>query len=349
MRVLVTGNLGYIGTVLTPLLAENGHDPIGLDVGYFQDCFLGNPVSSRVSRQILADVRDVQERDLVGIDAIVHLAALSNDPMGELDPELTLEINYRASVRLAKLAKSAGVGKFVFASSCSVYGQSDEAALTESTSFNPQTAYAKSKVLAEAEIRELADESFSPIFMRNATAYGYSPRLRFDLAVNNLAGWGFTTKQVVLLSDGMAWRPFVHVEDIARAAVSLLEARTEIVRNEAFNVGSDDQNYRIRDVANSVAEAMPGCLVTFGESAGADNRTYNVSFDKLRKSLPGLKPRWNVETSVRDLADAFRAAGLDRKAFESRAFTRLKQLQHLISCGEVDAELRRLRQTSPSA
>jgi nucleoside-diphosphate-sugar epimerase len=348
MQVLVTGNLGYIGSVLTPLLAADGREVVGLDVGYFRDCFLGDKPAG-CSRQKTLDVREVQAKDLAGVDAIIHLAALSNDPMGELDPDLTLEINYRASVRLAKLARDAGVGRFVFASSCSVYGQNDDAALTEESTFNPQTAYAKSKVFAEAEIRELACESFSPIFMRNATAYGYSPRLRFDLAVNNLAGWGFTTRQVKLLSDGMAWRPFVHVEDIARTAAALLDSPTSIIHNQAFNVGSDNQNYRIRDVANCVAKTMPGCVVTFGEGASADNRTYNVSFDKIGRSLPWLKPRWNVESAVRDLLSAFEAVELDFETFEGRRFTRLKQLQHLIATGAIDSKLRQVLETPAAA
>lgn len=340
MRVLVTGNLGYIGTVLTPMLAAHGHEVVGLDTGFFQDCVMGEIWDAGLARQIRKDVRDVQEEDLHGVEAIVHLAALSNDPMGALDPELTLDINYRASVRLAALAKDAGVQRFILASSCSIYGQSDEAALTEESPFNPQTAYAQSKVLAESEIRKLAGARFSPIFMRNSTAYGYSPRLRFDLAINNLAGWGYTTGQVKLLSDGQAWRPFVHVDDIARATALLLTARSELIHNQAFNIGAESGNYRIVDVAGCVAEAMPGCVVTFGEQATADNRTYNVSFDKLRIALPWLEMRWSVDKGVRHLKGFCERTALDFDRFQSRDFTRLKQIRHLLDTGAVDTQLR---------
>jgi nucleoside-diphosphate-sugar epimerase len=343
MRVLVTGNLGYIGTVLTPTLAAHGHEVVGLDTGFFQDCVMGEIWDAGVHRQIRKDVRDVQEEDLRDVDAVVHLAALSNDPMGEFDPELTLDVNYRASVRLAALAKDMGVQRFIFASSCSIYGQSDEAALTEHSPFNPQTAYARSKVLAEAEIRKLAGARFSPIFMRNSTAYGYSPRLRFDIAVNNLTGWGFTTGQVKLLSDGQAWRPFVHVDDIARATALLLSARSGLIHNQAFNIGSEDENYRIVDVADCVAQAMPGCVVTFGERVNADNRTYNVSFAKLRSSLPWLDMRWSVAKGVQHLKGFFERTALDFPRFESREFTRLKQIRYLIESGIVDAQLRPTR------
>jgi nucleoside-diphosphate-sugar epimerase len=340
MRVLVTGNLGYIGTVLTPMLSAHGHEVVGLDTGFFQDCLLGEIWDAGVQTQIRKDVRDVVEGDLQGFGAIVHLAALSNDPMGDVDPELTYEVNYRASVRLAGLAKEAGVERFVFASSCSVYGRSDDLALTEESPQDPQTAYARSKVMAETEIGKLAGGRFSPTFMRNATAYGYSPRMRFDIAVNNLSGWGYTTGAVKLMSDGKAWRPFVHVDDIARTCVFILNARSELVHNQAFNVGSEGDNRRIADVAECVAQSIPGCQVTFGENASADNRTYNVSFEKLKIHLPWLEMRWSVEKGVGQLLGFFERTGLDLQRFESRDFTRLKQIRYLIESGTIGTDLR---------
>jgi nucleoside-diphosphate-sugar epimerase len=253
---------------------------------------------------------------------------------------LTMEINFEASVRLAKLAKIAGVRRFVFASSCSVYGQSDRGALTEECPQNPQTAYARSKVLAEEAIGLLAGQGFTPVFMRNATVYGYSPRLRLDLAVNNLTGSGFTTGEVRLLSDGRAWRPFVHVRDLCSAAAALLEAPEHLVCGQSFNVGRDDENYEIRDVARRVAEALAGCRVTFGEGAGSDNRTYNVSFAKLKAALPDLTLAGSISDAVHEMADRFSVARFDQAAFESRRFTRLKQLQYLRSQGLLDSKLR---------
>ena len=343
MRVLVTGNLGYIGTVLTPTLAAHGHEVVGLDTGFFHDCVLGEIWDSGVKEQLRKDVRDVQEEDLRDIEAVVHLAALSNDPMGELDPELTLDINYRASVRLAAMAKEAGAKRFIFASSCSVYGQSDGSAVTEDSPLNPLTTYARSKVMAEVEIEKLSGGRFSPTFMRNSTAYGYSPRLRFDLAVNNLAGSGYTTGQVKLLSDGQAWRPFVHVDDIARATAFILSARCDLVHGQAFNVGAEGENYRILDLADCVAQAIPECVVTIGESASRDSRSYNVSFAKIHRLLPWLEIRWNVDKGVRHLIGFFERTGLDSERFESRDFTRLAQIQHLLAGGTVDSQLRPIK------
>jgi len=298
------------------MLSAHGHEVVGLDAGFFQDCLLGEIWDSGVRTQIRKDVRDVVEGDLQGVGAIVHLAALSNDPMGDIDPELTYEINYRASVRLAALAREAGVERFVLASSCSVYGRSDELALTEESPQDPQTAYARSKVMAEEEIGKLSGARFSPTFMRNATAFGYSPRMRFDIAVNNLSGWGYTTGAVKLLSDGKAWRPFAHVDDIARSVVFVLNARTELVHNQAFNVGSEGDNRRIADVAEIVARSIPECAVAYGESPAVDTRTYNVSFAKLKTQLPWLEMRWNVEKGVRQLLGFFERTSLDFERFE---------------------------------
>jgi len=335
MHVLVTGNQGYIGSVLTPLLASAGHTVIGLDAGFFADCLL-MPFEDGVHRQIRKDVRDVTESDLRGIDAIVHLAAISNDPMGALDPGITFEINHHASVRLAELARSAGVRRFIFASSCSVYGQSDTPSLHEDCPLNPQTAYAVSKVRAEREIGLLATPSFSPIFMRNATVYGCSPRLRMDLAINNLTGSGYVSGKVTMLSDGMAWRPFVGVRDLAEITWLLLESDAH---NEAFNVGSNAQNFLIRDLAAEIGSTI-GCPVTMGPGASADSRTYNVSFDKLATRFPEFKARDTIRSTVMELCARFAEFGLDQEGFESPRFTRLKRLQELIDSGELDAAFR---------
>src|SRR5215472_5645869 len=321
MRVLVTGNQGYIGVVLTPILAAAGHEVWGLDVGYYRDCDFGTIADPAfgVARQIERDVRRVTDDDLRSVDAVIHLAALSNDPTGELAPELTGEINHRASIDLARRAKQVGVRRFLFASSCSIYGQGEGPSLTEEASFNPLTAYARSKVDTERDLQALADERFSPVLLRNATAYGCSPRLRFDLAVNNLAGWAYTTGEVKLMSDGRAWRPFVHVEDISGACVAALAAPREVIHNQAFNVGQDEDNHQIRSIAEKIAEAVPRSRVAFAEGVSADNRTYHVSFDKIRRRL-GFQPAWKLERGIRQLCDAFEAARLTLDGFQGRAY-----------------------------
>ena len=339
MRIFVTGNLGYIGSVMTPMLAEAGYDVWGLDTGYYTECILGERPDARVSRQLTTDIRRLEKIDLAGVDAVVHLAALSNDPTGELNPTLTEDINTNGSMRLAELAQSAGVQRFIFASSCSIYGQSEEAALTEESPFAPQTAYARSKVDAERYLSRLASAHFSPVYLRNATAYGLSPRLRLDLAVNNLTGWGCTTGQVKLQSDGRAWRPMVHITDICRAVLATLAAPTSTIHNEAFNIGSEQENYQIRDIANLVAQVVPHCTVTFAEGASADNRTYNVSFAKVRRLLPGFMPRWTVGQGIAELHAAFQQCSFTHNDFESRLFTRLKQLQYLQATQQVDDKL----------
>jgi len=341
-RVLVTGNLGYIGAVLTPMLARAGYDVWGLDTGYYEDCSFDARKDSYhdVQKQIHKDIRDVTEDDLVGIHTIIHLAALSNDPTGELDPEVTEDINYRASVRLARMARTVGVKRFLFASSCSIYGQGKGERLTEQTPFHPVTAYARSKVKAEADISALADDRFSPVFMRNATAYGLSPRLRLDLVVNNLTGWAYSTNEVKLLSDGTAWRPIVHVEDISRAFIAALAGPRDVVHNHAFNVGQDVENYRIRDIAEVVARVVPGSTVTRCEGASADSRTYNVSFEKIRETLPGFRPLWNLERGIRQLCEGFKACGLAVGDLNGSRYIRIKQLQALLKERRVDAGLR---------
>lgn len=339
MRILVTGNLGYVGTVMTPLLASQGHEVWGLDTGYYANCVMGEMGPTGVVRQITKDVRQVEPADLAGVEAIAHLAALSNDPTGELNPGLTHDINFFGSMRLAEAAKRAGVERFLFASSCSIYGQGAGGALTERDSFNPLTAYARSKVETEAALAKLADDRFSPVFLRNATAYGFSPRLRFDIVVNNLTGWAMTTGQVKLMSDGRAWRPLVHVEDMSRAFAAAAIAPRERIHNQAFNVGREEDNFQIRTLAESVARVVPDCEVTFAEGASSDTRNYNVSFAKARESLPEFQPQWNVERGIHQLHDTFGRVGLTYDQFDGRDFTRLKQLKWLLESQRLDDHL----------
>jgi nucleoside-diphosphate-sugar epimerase len=339
MRILVTGNLGYVGTVMTPLLKAEGHEVWGLDTGYYAPCIMGDAGPTGVDRQIMKDVRRVEASDLEGVHGIAHLAALSNDPTGELNPGLTEEINFHGSVRLAEAAKRAGVERFVFASSCSIYGSSGGEALTEEASFNPLTAYARSKVDTEAALARMADASFSPVFLRNATAYGFSPRLRFDIVVNNLTGWAMTTGHVKLLSDGRAWRPLVHVEDMCRAFAASFVAPRERIHNQAFNVGREEDNFQIRTLAESVAMVVPDCDVTFAEGASADSRNYNVSFAKARERLKEFAPRWSVEKGIHQLYGSFSRLGLTYPQFDGRYFTRLKQLRYLVESERVDDHL----------
>jgi nucleoside-diphosphate-sugar epimerase len=339
MRVLVTGNLGYVGTVMTPLLAAAGHEVQGLDTGLFAACTLGPLGPSGVSRQSTKDIREVEASDLSGLDAIVHLAGLSNDPTGELNPGLTEEINLGGTVRLAEAAKRAGVPRFLFASSCSIYGQSGDKALTEEAAFQPLTAYARSKVGAEAALHRLADASFSPIYLRNATAYGFSPRLRFDIVVNNLTGWAVTTGEVKLLSDGRAWRPLVHVEDMSSAFAAALRAPRERLHDTALNVGREEDNLMVRDIAERVAGIVPDSRVTFADGVSADSRNYNVSFARIRERLPEFRPKWDVAKGIRQLLAAFQAQRLTHEQFAGKDFTRLKQLKHLLEQGELRDDL----------
>jgi nucleoside-diphosphate-sugar epimerase len=339
MIVLVTGNLGYVGTVATRYLASRGHEVRGYDAGFYESCLLGPLGPTGLTDQITKDVREAEVADFRGVDAVVHLAALSNDPTGELDPELTDAINVQGSLRVARAAKAAGVSRFVFASSCSIYGQSEGGVLTEASPFHPITAYAVSKVRFEEELDALADSGFSTVALRNATAYGFSPRLRLDIVVNNLTGCAVATGQVKLLSDGRAWRPLVHVEDMARAIDAALVAPRGRVHRQAFNVGRETDNRRIRDLAESVAAAVSGCSVAIATGAGTDARDYNVSFEKIRRELPEFQPRWDVERGIAELRDAFRAHGLTRARFEGEEFTRLKRLQSLIAGQGVDEAL----------
>ena len=302
MHVLVTGHAGYIGAVLVPLLEAEGHEVSGLDVGWFEECTFGAAPSGVPGARV--DLRDMRAADLSGADAVIHLAALSNDPLGDLDPALTSEINHLASVRLATLAKQAGVRRFLFSSSCSLYGGGGAAALTETADFMPLTPYAESKVLVERDVARMAGDRFSPVFLRNATAYGVSPRLRVDLMVNSLVGHAITTGDVLILSDGTPWRPLVHVEDIARAFLAALVAPKERIHNQAFNVGRDGENYRVREVAAIVAELVPGSRVRYAAGGGPDRRSYRVDFDKIARLLPEFAPRWTVRRGIEELAAA---------------------------------------------
>jgi nucleoside-diphosphate-sugar epimerase len=345
MRLLLTGHNGYIGTVMAPFLQAAGMKVVGLDNNLFAGCTFGD-FEPRIPT-LAMDVRDVQQSDLGGFDAVVHLAGISNDPVGDLNPDLTYDINHRASVRLAALAKKAGVKRFVFASSCSLYGTADtDVMLSESADFNPVTAYGESKVLVENDVTELADENFSPTFMRNATVYGLSPRLRVDLVVNNLVGYAYLTGEVLIMSDGTPWRPLIHVEDVARAFLAVLQAPREVVHNQAFNVGRNEENYQIRDVADIVAATVPGSEVVYAAEGGPDPRCYRVDFSKLARTLPDFAPDWNVGSGAGELLEGYKQHGLTLEQFTGSNYMRVKHIQESMKSGLIDPELRTLRPIS---
>lgn len=338
MNVLLTGSGGYIGIVTAPYLIERGHQVVGVDTGYYESGWLFHS-GQRQPALIVQDIRRLTVRDLVGFDAVVHMAELSNDPLGQFNRELTFQINHQGSVKLAQAAKAAGVTRFVYMSSCSVYGIGEEGEIkTEESPVNPQTAYAECKVLVEHDLAQLADDSFSPVFLRNATAFGPSPRQRFDVVLNNLAGLAWTTGKIAMVSDGTPWRPLVHILDIAQAVACALEAPREAIHNQVFNVGDSRYNYRVREIAEIVAEVFPGCELTFGRNDG-DNRSYRVDFSKIATRLPGFACRYDAVAGARQLRDIFERIGMTREIFEAPPYTRLKMLRHLIATRQLDAEL----------
>ncbi len=337
MRVFLTGADGYIGAIMGPKLLEAGHDVLGLDTGYYRRGWLFD--DGRAHPQVVSkDQRKITKADLEGFDAVVHLAELSNDPIGENDPDLTMDVNHRGSVGLARLAREAGVKRFIQASSCSTYGAGGDEMRTETSELAPQTAYARCKILVEEGVRELMADDFTPVFMRNATAYGASPRQRFDLVLNNLCGFAHTIGEIRMTSDGSPWRPITHIEDICEAMLCALKAPKEAVQGEAFNVGADSENYRIREIAEIVASTFPGCELTIGESGG-DTRSYRVSFAKIREHMPEFRTSWTAERGAQQLRAVFERIGLTKEMFETPPYTRLKELRYLQETNQIDGKL----------
>jgi nucleoside-diphosphate-sugar epimerase len=338
MRVLVTGHNGYIGSVLVPILERAGHGVVGLDSDIFEPCLFGE--NGHHVESLQADVRDVEREDFAGFDAVIHLAAVCNDPVGDLNPQATYDINHVASVRVAEKAKQAGVERFLFASSCSLYGKAGDEMLDEGAGFAPVTAYGRSKVLAEQDISKLADDSFSPTYLRNATAFGVSPRLRADVVVNNLVGYAHTTGEILIQSDGTPWRPLVHVEDISSALLAALHAPRELVHDEAFNVGASGENYRIRDIAQIVEQVVPGARATFAAGGGPDKRSYQVDCSKIARVLPEFKPQWTVRRGVEELHEAYVRNGLTFEEFTGTRYLRINRVRELQGAGRLDDQLR---------
>lgn len=338
MKVLVTGHQGYIGSVLVPMLVRSKHEVTGLDAGFFENCHFLEP--EILIPEIRKDTRDLDGGEFEGFDSVIHLAALSNDLIGNMNPELTYDINFRSTVRMAQMAKEAGVRRFLFSSSCSTYGAAGDDLLDEQAAFQPVTPYGESKVLAEYHLAELADENFCPVFLRNATAYGMSPRIRFDLVVNNLVAWAVATGKIYLKSDGSAWRPLVHVGDISKAFLALLEADEDLVRGKAYNVGITSENYRVRELAQMVSEIIPRCEVTYAEGASSDSRNYRVSFERIVREIPGFYPDWNVRKGIQEVYDAISTRMLEVADFEGSRYMRLAHLQERMACGELDEQLK---------
>jgi nucleoside-diphosphate-sugar epimerase len=338
MRVLVTGHAGYIGSRLVPMLLEAGHEVTGLDTDLFRRCTFTGCLAE--IPQLIKDVRDVTREDVQGFDAVLHLAALSNDPLGDYDPSLTESINEKASIHLAKLARDAGVSRFVFASSCSNYGAAGNDFLDETAPLAPITPYGISKAAVEGALAAMANDDFSPVYLRASTAYGVSPRIRFDLVLNNLTAWAFTTGKVMLKSDGSPWRPVVHIEDIARAYLAALTAPREAIHNQPFNVGTTAENYQIRDLAEIVATVVPGCEVTLADDAAPDKRNYRVNCNRIATVLPDYKPQWTALRGARELYETYREVGLTLEDFEGERFKRIAHVKQLINEGALDTSLR---------
>jgi nucleoside-diphosphate-sugar epimerase len=336
MRICVTGSDGYLGSLLAPELLRRGHEVIGLDTGYYKEGTLYRS-GSMAPLTIAKDLRKVEAADIQGVDAVVHMAELSNDPLGQLAPNITYDINHAGSVRLAEMGRKAGVKRFVYMSSCSVYGVAEGDYVNEASPVNPQTAYAICKTRVERDVKPLANAHFSPIFMRNATAYGASPHMRFDIVLNNLAGLAWTTKEIKMTSDGTPWRPLVHGLDIARAIMCALEAPREAIHGETFNVGDTSNNYRVKEIAEIVAAAFPGCRLSFG-APSPDNRSYRVNFDKIHKHLPDFKCAWDAKRGAKQLYDLFKRIDMPAEVFQHRTFTRLKQLEYLIRTQQIDEQ-----------
>jgi len=343
-RILVTGHRGYIGAVMVPMLQQAGYDVVGMDIDLYRRCTYGDPFESCPG--IEKDVRDVEPNDLRGFDAVFHLAALSNDPLGNLNPEVTYDINFKGSVRMAEAAKKAGVPRFIFSSSCSNYGSAGDNLVDENAQLNPITPYGKSKVMSEAEIGRMADDAFCPVYLRNATAYGFAPRNRFDIVLNNLTAWATTTGKVYLKSDGTPWRPIVHIADITRAFIATLEAPREIVFNQAFNVGRQEENYRIREIAEVVAKVVPDCHIEYAPGAGPDLRCYRVDCSKITRLVPGFKPTWTALEGAKELYAAYHKYGLSVEEFEGPRYKRIDHIKMLMNDGYLDENIRWTRHAS---